>query len=394
MSTRAGVGSSVLRNPHAAGRQAAEEALAKAGIDRPDFVFLFATVGHDPEAVLRAVREVTGDAPLAGCSGEGIIAPGVADEGNHAVTVMVVQSSRIRFHSALAVGLKEDSHATGVALGQRLQDHLAADSRALILLPDGLTVNFDRLRAGLETAGMTVPLYGGLAGDAMQFRRTYQFCDGAVVTDGVAGALLSGDVTVSWGINSGCIPIGAPHRVTRASGNVIYEIDGAPATDVLKKYVSGEEFANWEKAAVLVLTLAFKAPSDIQKSVDDFVIRYIPAKDDVRGSITLPTEVAEGAEFWLTRRDRDKIVSGVERLAERIITQFPGQQPAMVFQFDCAGRGKWILGDQEKREMVAVLQRKFGDDVPWIGFYSFGEIGPVGGINHFHNYTMVLAALY
>jgi hypothetical protein len=50
-------------NPSIAGREAAEQALEKAGVDRPDFVFMFATVGYDQHSLLRAVRVATGDAP-------------------------------------------------------------------------------------------------------------------------------------------------------------------------------------------------------------------------------------------------------------------------------------------------------------------------------------------
>ena len=47
MATRAGVGVSRHHNPNIAGREAAEQALEKAGIEKPDFVFMFATVGYD-----------------------------------------------------------------------------------------------------------------------------------------------------------------------------------------------------------------------------------------------------------------------------------------------------------------------------------------------------------
>ena len=45
MATKAGVGMSRHHNPNLAGREAAEQALQKAGINRPDFVFMFASIG-------------------------------------------------------------------------------------------------------------------------------------------------------------------------------------------------------------------------------------------------------------------------------------------------------------------------------------------------------------
>ena len=45
MTTKAGVGTSRHHNPNIAGREAAKQALHKAGVDRPDFVFMFASIG-------------------------------------------------------------------------------------------------------------------------------------------------------------------------------------------------------------------------------------------------------------------------------------------------------------------------------------------------------------
>ena len=80
MTTKAGVGMSRHHNPDLAGHEAAEKALENADIVKPDFVFMFATVGYDQCSLLRAVREATGGAPLCGCSGEGTISGDDADE--------------------------------------------------------------------------------------------------------------------------------------------------------------------------------------------------------------------------------------------------------------------------------------------------------------------------
>ena len=68
MTIKAGVGTSHHHNPSVAGREAAEQALRDAGIGKPDFAFMFASIGYDQHSLLRAVRESTGGAPLSGCS--------------------------------------------------------------------------------------------------------------------------------------------------------------------------------------------------------------------------------------------------------------------------------------------------------------------------------------
>ena len=120
METKAGVGMSHHRNPKVAGREAAEKALAAAGITQPHFVFMFASVGYDQRALLDAVREATGGAPLCGGSGEGIIAGAEADESNFSVAIMAIRSDELRFSNAIAIGLKEDSEGAGRTIAREI----------------------------------------------------------------------------------------------------------------------------------------------------------------------------------------------------------------------------------------------------------------------------------
>src|SRR5215218_10850587 len=92
MATRAGVGMSRHHNPNVAGREAGERALENAGVAKPDFVFMFASIGYDQYSLLRAVRETTRDAPLSGCSVEGTIDGDDADESGFSVVVTAISS--------------------------------------------------------------------------------------------------------------------------------------------------------------------------------------------------------------------------------------------------------------------------------------------------------------
>jgi hypothetical protein len=396
MGIRAGVGVSHHRNPRVAGEEAANQALEAAGVERPDFVFMFATVGYNQQALLGAVRKVTHGAPLCGCSGEGIIAGGEADESNFSVAVMTISADQLWFSNGLATGLKEDSAKAGRAVAEAIRPKVSSDALALFLFPDGVTVNFDRLAAGLEgqlDLDQPLPLVGGTAGDNLVFERTYQYCDDRVISDGVAWALLSGQARVAWTANHACVPIGIEYKVTRCEGNVIYEMDGRPALEVLKEYVSDVSMEDWAMA-VLAFPLGFKVPG-LAQDYDEYIIRgIVGGKDDAAGSLAIPTEVSEGMSIWVTRRDHEKVVHGVERAIQEIKTQLGDKQAKLVFQFDCAGRGKMFLREQQKLHLLETLRERIGPGVPWLGFYTYGEIAPVAGRNYFHNYTLVLTVIY
>jgi small ligand-binding sensory domain FIST len=80
-------------------------------------------------------------------------------------------------------------------------------------------------------------------------------------------------------------------------------------------------------------------------------------------------------------------------MAAQINQQLEGAQPRLVFQFECATRGKMMFRDQEKLHLPKQFRQSVGPDVPWAGFYTIGEIGPVEEHNDRHLYTSVVLAL-
>jgi hypothetical protein len=397
MTIQAGVGTSHHHNPNVAGREAAEQALENAGVSEPDFVFMFASIGYDQHALLGAVREATGEAPLTGCSAEGTIDGESADESNFSVVVTAISSEELRWTNGIATGLEEDSRAVGQQVAKEVLPHISADTIGLFVFPDGLTNTLGHFFAGLEgdlPSDQFLPLWGGGAGNNFNLEEpTYQYCDDEVVSDGVSYALLSGEAQTAWAISHGLIPIGGERTVTRSQRNVIYEIDGKPAIEVLKEYLPEHalvEDRDWMRYAIS-LALNFKAPSYMKD--EEYVVRGVPAVRMADGSITVQTEVQEGTSVWLSSRDKEKMTNGFDRMAAQIKEQLGDVQPKLVFQFECMTRGKSMLREQEKLELLKRFRQSVGPEVPWTGFYTIGEIGPIEEHNGVHLFTSVVLAL-
>ena len=123
------------------------------------------------------------------------------------------------------------------------------------------------------------------------------------------------------------------------------------------------------------------------------MVRGVPAVKMADGSITVQTEVSEGTSVWFSSRDKEKITTGFDRMAAQIKEQLGGERPKLIFQFECATRGKMMFREQEKLKILELFRRSVDPDVPWAGFYSWGEIGPVEEHNLRHLYTSVVLAL-
>ena len=221
--------------------------------------------------------------------------------------------------------------------------------------------------------------------------QTYQYRDDEIVSDGVAYALLSGEVLPASTIGVGYIPIGGERTVTRSKGNVIYEIDGKPALEVLQEYLPDLALAEDWGRYVPTFGLSFRAPSYMKD--EEYILRGINSVNTVDGSVSLQTEVQEGSSVWFSSRDKEKITTGLDRMAEQIKQDLGGAQPKLVFHFDCCSRGKVMLRDQEKLQLLRRFRQSVGREVPWAGFYTYGEVGPVGKHNCYHTYTAVVLAL-
>src|SRR5687768_11482692 len=196
-------------------------------------------------------------------------------------------------------------------------------------------------------------MWGGGANKTSGWRKPpHQYCDDEVVSGGVSYALLSGAAQASWAISHGMVPIGGERKVTRSKGNVIYEIDGKPALEVLEEYLPEHalvEDRDWMPYAIS-LALIFEAPSYMKD--EEYVVRGVPAVRMADGSITVQTEVQEGTSVWFSSRDKEKITSRFDRMARQITEQLGDDKPNLVFQFECFTRGKSLFREQEKMQLL------------------------------------------
>lgn len=205
---------------------------------------------------------------------------------------------------------------------------------------------------------------------------------------------MSGDFQMATTVSHGSEPIGNPCVVTKAQGNVIFEIDGQPALDLAGERL-GEPITPDTIATAVTLMGIGRRIQDIDRFLSPFRISAIHGFDFDARSCMVPTEIAEGSEIQFMRRDPHAVLdsarAGAEKLRETL--DAVNATPSLICQFDCAGRGKVILGD----EVLAGIQegqKAFADDVPWIGSFALGEISPLDGRNYFHNFTATLAVFY
>lgn len=396
MSLKAGVGVSIGWDAHAVAANACQDAIEHLGESNADLCIVFSSVKYDQTKVIEGVRSVSGNALVVGCSTAGEIATNGPVKEN-SVTIMAIQSDKIKFFGGVGENIAGGPRAAGKKAADEVKKAAQTELGAFIMLPDVLVGNgADIVRGVLDSLGEHFPVVGGAAGDDFAFKKTYQYLNDKLYTGAVVGLGLAGDFKMGIGVKHGWVPIGIPRVVTKSSGSVVHELDGKPAIQVYDEYF-GEEALELRDETLAKLAITYPLGMKVQGS-DEMLIRD-PLTVDANGSITCAAEIPEGAEIQLMVGSREEAVKVAKEAAEKAIEQLDGVSPKAVIVFNCIARNK-LFGERSGEEIAAIKQA-IGDNVPLIGFYTYGEQAPLGGevknINKcnpaFHNETVVICVL-
>ncbi len=399
----AGVGFAELEDSYRGGRQAATEAIERAGTNRPSLVVAFCTGWHDHEACLAGIKSVTNDAPVIGGSAIGVITNDHLGYEGHQVGVAVLPED-LRWDVVPVGNLEQGERQAGLELGRRLSVARTPLQKLLLLFYDSIKVPpppapvlnvSSYLLAGLEEGfGTELPLTvgAGLLGD-YGLHASRQFCATHVAEQSVVAALLSGDCTPHVAVMHGCKPMSGHHTITRIDGPVVYEIDGRPALDVVDDLFGS---TTWRRRMPLILVTlgvnhgAKTGPYDEAS----YLNRLIVSVDAESKSIVLfEADFENGTEFQFMRRNVDLMCRSAEEGTRNALERVRGehQEPFFAMYIDCAGRSAAYSGG--RFEEASVVQRIIGEGIPLLGFYSGVEIAPLLGKARGLDWTGVLLLL-
>jgi small ligand-binding sensory domain FIST len=385
MATRAGTGLS--ENPDAAdaGREATRLALENAGVDRADFVLVFATMPHRPRfaALLAEVQRAAGTTVLSGCSGAGVIASGIEVEGGPGVAVLAVRSDRLRARALVEPAGDDQGREAAAALGRA-----PGQAPLFVTFTDPAAVRPESLLEGLASTAPGAPAVGAAASGTQGPGGTFQFCGRNVATRSISALRLEGPLRRAVGVTQGCLPVGPPARVTRAAENVVLELDGRPALDVLRSRLPA---ALSESLGRLGGHLFVGLPPDpAQSTIDDgeYLVRPLFAVDPARGALLLGEEVREGEPLLFVLRDGGAARDDLKAMLGRLASQAPPADWAFGLYFNCAGRGTGLYGFPGVDS--AYIASQF-PHLPVAGLFGNAEIAPLRGANRLFTFTGVLA---
>ena len=239
-----------------------------------------------------------------------------------------------------------------------------------------------------DIIGKQVNVYGGMAGHDMQFTDQYVFTNGQMSNCGIVVLALDEDkMTIKGRATCGWKPMGTAKKVTKSTGNIVYEIEGISPLELTKKYSGLENLTAGNQLATIEIATSF--PFQLQREKGDPVMRpgLVVNWDD--GSFMCSGTVPQGSLIKFSLPPDldviDKVIKGCEDLKA---TEMPEADALVVFS--CAGR-LVSLGPMIGEEIEGI--RKVWD-VPMAGMFSNAELArATNGDLEMHNLTACCVAL-
>ncbi len=302
---------------------------------------------------------------------------------------------------------------------------LGFEAHTALVHADGSTLELAELVQEMASRTATGYLFGGLSASRT---RAIQFAVGGdgnmrgqgaargVFSGGLSGVAFGAGVSLVSRVTQGCQPLSRMRRITGADRNVVTEIDGEPALDVLlgDLQVSLEQpHAALTAIRATLVGLVRSGDADGASALgrggnfgSDVVVRHIIGLDPGRRGVAVADHVELGMRLAFCQRNAAAARSDLVRICAEIREELEpleltlasasalaaasadapahsARRIAGALYVSCSGRGGPHFGGPSAE--LQIVRRALGD-VPLVGFFAGGEIAR----HHLYGYTGVL----
>ena len=297
---------------------------------------------------------------------------------------------------------------------------LGFEAHTALVHADGETADLSELLTEMAARTDTGYLFGGLCSSRSRNVQFALAADGTVSGQGRASGVFSGglsgvafgpDVALISRVTQGCKPISPAHVITESKTNVVLQLDGEPALDVLLRDldISLDEPQQAMQTVRNTLVGLARPPTGSDSAAvrktgnfgSDVLVRHIIGLDPGHGGVALSEYAHVGGQLAFCQRNMQAARADLTRICAEIreelspeqeLAPAPGGAPASAggqraiagaIYVSCTGRGGPHFGGPSAE--MQIVRRALGD-VPLVGFFGNGEIAH----EHLYGFTGVL----
>ncbi len=362
--------------------------LLESAMDGPsDLVFVFASF-HHREALADAVsdiRKTLSPKTIIGLTTESVVGCDLELEGVAGLSALAMHLPGV----TVTPWTTSPKNPVPISKPEKIPNWISLqdDTQVVLFFVDPFTTPITRLLPALVNCRgeeTPLPVIGGMASGASAATYNRLFLDDQGMRSGGIGLTISGPIDFDCIVSQGCRPIGSPMRVTKVEGNVVLELGGRPAVEVIQDLASSVDPSEGN-----LLSGGLLLGSVINENRDhfgrgDFLVRSILGIDRKRNGIAAGEFYRLGKTVQFHVRDAQTAVEDLQLLLD---AQQLDTQPFAGLLVTCNGRGRNLFHVDDHD--LTIIRDRLGE-VPIAGFFAAGEIGPIGGRSFLHGHTACL----
>ena len=346
----------------------------------PDLAVLFVSRPHLGrfEEAAGVVRSVLRPDVLIGCAAESVVGGSREVERSPGVSLWAGSTGPVTPFHLTATMTPDGPMFTG-------WPEVGPDVSGMVVMADPFSFPADLLLQRMATDHPGLPVVGGMALAGQGPGQNRLVLNDQVVNAGAVGVLLGPGVRVETVVSQGCRPVGNPLVVTRAEGNVVFELASRPPLERLGEVA---ETMPEEERELLYRGVHLGIVIDEHKADfgrGDFLIRNVLGGDPQSGAIQVGDVVQVGSTTQFQIRDAASADEDLRQL-------LAGCSAEAALLFTCNGRGVNLFGKDNPDHDATVVSEGLGG-APVAGMFCAGELGPVGGRPFLHGFTASLVLL-
>ena len=364
------------------GQRMAESLIRKLG-QKPSACWLFCVYKTGLKDLVQGICDAIGTCNIIGCTSAGeISSKGLTTES---IVLGGIATDQIDFQVVFAENISQDNEQAGKIIAGQFSPEVSY----IQLFSDGITGNGCAILRGMTSVlGEQIPIAGGTSSNFPSFFETRQIAGKKILKDAAVAIGFIGTIQLGTGFATGWSPIGLAKEVTRASGNILYELNGESALKVYERFL-GKHAENLPEVGV-EYPLGFT-----NKLIDAnyYLLRATMSVNREDGSIQFAGEVPQGSMVNLCCGDSTSIIKATNDALRMALNDLKQAIPVLIFVYSCVARIT-LLGINREQEIKQILNN-IGNDIPLLGFYTYGEycrIKPQGP-NLFHNESITISIL-
>lgn len=350
-----------------------------------DLAIVFFSAAHvgGVQTITDRLRAELSPGCLIGASAHGVVTTDHEIESVPALTVMAARLPGVDVRPFLVVNEAWEAAAEDPLEFARCAPGVQ-DAEIVMLLGDPFTLDIERCLGAFDRHAKGVRVVGGLASAGVRPGSNALFLNDWSAREGGVAVALAGALRVDVVVSQGCRPIGPAIQVTRAQGNVLFELDGQPALERAEQVLRG--LPDPEKERLRNGLYVGRPVRTDATGQGDYLIRNLMGADRDRGVLAVGDHIPQGEKIRLHVRDADTAREDLEMM---LSPQVFDARASAALLFACNGRGQGLYGTPDGD--ISVLQDSLGGGVPAAGMFCAGEIGPVGGRHYLHGHTASIA---